>query len=427
MIQEVEKGVLCGEVLVPSSKSDAQRAILAAALAKGKSRICHIGFGDDVKAMLNCIKVIGAEVSLKEGYIDVIGANYFPAKASFDCGESGLTFRLLSAICCLHKGEYTLNGSGSILTRSHKFIDDFALKYGIKIKSNSSKLPYLISGGLDPSLVSIEADGSMTSQFISGLLMGIPLLGTGLLLHAKDLRSLPYVKMTLKTMKHFGIHVDVDRDIDFTISKDANYKPAIYAVEKDWSAASYWIAAGAIGHQVSLKGLSSSTVQADVGMLAVIQLIGGGALFKEDCLHVHSPEPGSFRFDATDCPDLFPALVCLALFCNGLSKIKGVHRLLNKESDRAKVLLSQFEKIGGEIYIDGDEMCIEGLRPLHFAEVSSHGDHRIAMCLAITALQIEGGLSIDGASAVSKSYPEFWEDLEKLRVKKNGAKAPFNS
>ena len=420
MIQEVEKGVLCGEVLVPSSKSDAQRAILAAALSQGKSRIDQIGFGDDVKAMLSCIKVIGAEVSLKEGYIDVIGVSHFPDKASFDCGESGLTFRLLSAICCLHKGEYTLNGSGSILTRSHRFIDDFGLKYGIEIKSNSSKLPYLISGGLDASLVSIEADGSMTSQFISGLLMGIPILGTGLVLHAKNLRSLPYVKMTLKTMKHFGIHVGVDGDIDFTISKDARYKPTTYAVEKDWSAASYWIAAGAIGHQVSLKGLNPSTVQADLGMLDVIQLIGGQALFKDDCLHVQSPELVSFRFDATDCPDLFPALVCLALFCNGLSKINGIHRLLNKESDRAKVLLSQFQKIGGEIYIDGDEMCIEGLRPLHFAEVSSYGDHRIAMCLAIAALQVEGGLSIDGASAVSKSYPEFWEDLEKLRQKKMG-------
>lgn len=420
MRQVLSPGLLRGEVVIPPSKSDAQRALLLAALTPGTSTIYEIGLSDDVRTMLKCIKVLGAALEVQDNYILVTGTTRFPAKASFDCGESGLTFRLLSALCCLHEGEYEFDGSGSILDRSHGFIDDFGLKYGIEITSNNNSLPYFIRGGLDPNLDSIEVDGSISSQFISGLLIGIPLLSRRIVLRAINLRSFPYVKMTLNTMKHFGVRVDLGMDNVFSFSNDDPYQLTSYSVQKDWSAASYWLVAGAIGHQVSLKGLNISTDQADVRILSVLTMVGATFLINEDELSFHSAGSIAFSFDATDCPDLFPALATLALFCNGLSRIKGVHRLVNKESDRSQVLFSQFQKIGAEIYFDGDEMCIDGLKALRFAKVSSHGDHRIAMCLAIAALQIEGGLQIEGALAVTKSYPDFWKDLEKLRPRKMG-------
>lgn len=417
MIRKVEAGLLNGNVFVPASKSDAQRAILAASLSKGKSKVYNTGTSKDVEAMLSCAEVVGAEVVVSSDFIEIEGVSSFPKKGSFDCGESGLAFRLIAALCLVNNGIYELNGQGTLLERNHDFIDVFGKEYGIRIESSKGKLPYTIYGGLNAK--SIRLDGKETSQFLSGMLMALPLVGNEVCIEALNVTSTPYLHMTVNTLKAFGVDVYFDEKSLFTIPAGSKYRPTEYYIEGDWSAASYWIVAAALGHDVTIKGLSQTSMQADKMILQLLDSIGVIYSFESGALLLEKSMLTSFNFDATDCPDLFPALVSLAAFSHGTSRISGVHRLLNKESNRAESLKKEFEKMGAEIHIEGNALVVHG-KSLHSSEVRSHGDHRIAMCLAIAGLNVEGGIAIAHSGAVAKSYPSFWHDFEKLHTKKMG-------
>jgi 3-phosphoshikimate 1-carboxyvinyltransferase len=416
MIQKIEPCLLSGEVLIPASKSDAQRALLAASLCEGRSEIYNVGRSNDVLAMLDCIEQIGATVIKNKNSVSIIGVSRFPQKANFNCGESGLTFRLIAGICCLSNGIYILDGYGSLLKRKHDFIDEFGTQYGLKIQSEKGKLPYRIHGGLTTDKIVI--DGSRTSQFVSGLLMGIPLLNKGIELTVLNLKSTPYVEMTIATLQKFGICMSADRGGIYKTETHFAYQAAKYVVEGDWSAASYWCIASALGHPLKIKGLNKDSLQADRRLLDLFT--DYGISFERSGELILGKRPlVSFDFDATNCPDLFPSLVSYAVFCEGVSRVKGIHRLVNKESNRIATLLSEFEKVGADLTVKGDVLYVRKSE-LNSNTVDSFDDHRIAMCFAIVGLQLKKGISISGAAAVSKSYPDFWVDLKKLS-KKNGA------
>ena len=412
MIQKIEHSRLSGTLHIPASKSDAQRAILAAALCEGKSEIHNIGTCDDVRAMLDCVTQIGATVFENKNSVSIIGVSRFPKKASFNCGESGLTFRLIAAICALNEGVYHLDGTGSLLQRNHDFIEKFGIEHGIKIQSKNGKLPYVICGGFTGDTIVI--DSSQTSQLLSGLLMGLPLLKRNVKLTAVNLKSMPYVDMTIDTLQKFGLDIGIDQGHVFTINANMNYKPTSYSVEGDWSAASYWCIAAALGHEIKIEGLNIQSFQAD---RRLIDLFTGNIYHKKGTFTLSKCPLISFDFDATNCPDLFPALVSYAVFCEGVSRIKGVHRLLNKESNRLQTLLSEFTKIGAELSVEEDTLFIRK-GELYSSSVHAHGDHRIAMCLAIVGMQLKKGITISNADAVDKSYPDFWSDLAELTIKK---------
>ena len=409
------KGIqLSGRISVPPSKSDGQRAVLCAGLAAGKSIISNLGASNDELAMIRNIQQFGAKVEVHDKETTIDGSFVFPSEAEFNCGESGLGMRLMTSVCAVFDGKHTLTGEGSILKRSQLFFDEEFPKMGGQIESNNGFLPLTVNGHLKAGRYTV--DGSQSSQYISGLLMALPLLKADSELIVENLRSKPYIDMTLATLAAFGITIEVEGN-HYILAGNQMYSASKYKVESDWSSASCWLAAAALGQKIELSGLSISSKQADVAMLDALNAANCTVVFLVDSIRVDGENRRAFTFDATDCPDLFPALVVLALGCSGKSIVKGVRRLKNKESDRGIVLQEEFSKLGVRIELNEDEMHIYGGSLMKSAIVNSHNDHRIAMCLGIAGTFIEEGITVHGAEAVAKSYPTFWEELDNVELR----------
>ena len=402
---------LSGKIRIPSSKSDSQRSLLAAALANGVSVISNVGQSDDEQNMLKCIQSLGAQVQVNQDNISIQGITHFPKQLDLNCGESGLGLRLLTSICAAHEGTHRITGEGSVLTRDHSFFEEHFPAMGVGVTSNGGKLPMEISGQLKSGKYTV--DGSQSSQYISGLLMAFPLLDGDSELTIEDLKSKPYVEMTIETLKAFGIKIQ-EQGHCYLIHGNQTYQPTNYIIESDWSSASYWLVAAALGHELELTGLNLESKQADLAMLHALKKANCHIHSSKDSISIDGTQRKAFVFDATDCPDLFPALVALAAGCDGVSKISGVYRLKNKESDRGVVLQKEYALLGLKLEIQGDEMIIFGGSKLHGGTVDSNNDHRIAMCLGITATFINDEVELLNADAVSKSYPMFWNDLDQL-------------
>ena len=409
MIQEVLPGNYSRTIQIPASKSDGQRALLAAALAKGISYINQLGNSKDELAMLQCIEQLGAKITWNGEILKVEGITEFPNASSLHCVESGLTSRLLIAVCAMHAGEYSISGEGSLLTRSMDFYEDLFKQQNLNYAfAENNALPLQVHGGIQPG--EIVVDGSQSSQYISGLLMGLPLLNRDSILVVENSVSTPYIQMTLNTLKAFGISINQEGNRYF-IPGNQTYQPVKYTVEGDWSSASYWLVASALGQDIIVQGLSLESLQADKAILEAFENANCKVEQSEKGIQINGTQRKSFEFDATHCPDLFPALVTFASLIPGISTIKGVHRLLNKESNRGKVLQTEFEKLGIQIDLKDDVMHIHGQSSISGGTIDSHNDHRIAMCFGVLGMFTQTPMFIDGAEAVAKSYPNFWEDF----------------
>jgi 3-phosphoshikimate 1-carboxyvinyltransferase len=414
MLQTVFPGNYSGEIHIPTSKSDGQRALLAAALVNGKSYIYNLGNSKDELAMLQCIEQLGAKITWKGKELEVEGIKIFPTSLSLDCGESGLSSRLLIAVCAMHSGNFTITGEGSLLSRSMDFYQSLfsSQQMNFSFATNHS-LPIQFQGGIQAG--EIYVDGSQSSQYISGLLMGLPLLKEDSILIVENSVSLPYIQMTINTLNLFGVSIKQEGNRYFIKGNQA-YKTTNYHVEGDWSSASYWLVASALGKGITVKDLSTKSLQADIAILQVFENAGCVVRNRENGLQIDGANRQPFEFDATNCPDLFPALATFAACIPGVSKISGVNRLQNKESDRGKVLQSEFEKLGVKIDLNGDEMLIYGQSTIKGGRINAHNDHRIAMCFGIIGMFTESPIEIEGAEAVSKSYPGFWEELLSIQI-----------
>lgn len=407
---------LQGEVTLPASKSDAQRALLAACLANGTSTIVGIGESDDVLMMQQAINQLGAQLTGNSQRCFVSGMAPVAQNKSLFIGESGLGARLLIAVASVFKLPVFINGKGSLLKRSMSFYDEVLPQLGAQIQSNKGCLPVTVCGPITGG--ELIVNGIESSQTISGLLCALPLCLEDSLLTVVNMTSQPYVNMTLHTLSSFGIKIEQINSATFRIPGRQVYRAATYYVESDWSAASYWLVAAALGHAIAVKGLTNDSLQADRAILQVFSIANITYSFENEALQVNGEMRRRFEFDATNCPDLFPALVVLALNCVGTSVIRGTNRLKQKESDRAAVLVSEFTKLGGVLRVDNDCMYIAGITLLHGGKVSAHNDHRIAMALAIAATRASASVEIDQAESVAKSYPSFWDELKYLTIQK---------
>lgn len=402
-----------GRVAVPASKSDGQRAILAAALSKSKTIVHGIGISDDELSMLENVQKLGASIRvISPTKTEIVGIQDFPKEAELNPGESGLGMRLITGVCAGQEGVYTITGEGSLLKRPQLFFEQHLTEMGVRVVSNEGFLPITVHGKMIGGRV--EIDGSASSQFLSGMLMSLPLIEVDSTIIVRNLRSIPYVQMTINTLQAFGIEIVHENFEQFSIKGNQSYLCSEYSVEGDWSAASYWLVASALGHKVGVSGLNMASAQADKALLDMLEMANCSIVFEENAISVDGSNRIPFHVDATHSPDLFPALVTFAAFCDGISTISGVNRLKNKESDRGIALQEEFGKLGLKIELIEDEMIIHGGTKLIARDVNSHNDHRIAMCLAIAATQLEGTTSITGAESVSKSYPKFWEDFTSL-------------
>jgi 3-phosphoshikimate 1-carboxyvinyltransferase len=417
----VSPSIINGTPTAPASKSSMQRACAAALLHKGTTHIHNAGISNDDKAALDIIQQLGAVVNFKNGFVEII-SNGFGAtitdNKNINCGESGLSIRMFSPIAALSSSTINIKGEGSLQKRPMDFFDEIFPQLAIEIISINGKLPLQIKGPLQPKNITI--DGSLSSQFLTGLLFAFGEAATEkVTITVIDLKSKPYIDLTLNVMANFGYNILNENFERFIISPKVNNDHAVieYTVEGDWSSASFLLVAGAIAGSVKLLGLDVHSTQADKAIMEVLKLCGAKIDIGKDFIEITKADLQAFEFDATDCPDLFPPMAALAAYCKGTTKIKGIHRLAAKESDRAKTLQDIFGKMGINIILQDDEMIIEG-GTIRSAEVSSHHDHRIAMAAAVTALGAEGNITITEADAINKSYPQFFDNLKQLAVGK---------
>jgi len=253
-------------------------------------------------------------------------------------------------------------------------------------------------------------DGSVSSQLLTGLLMALPRARGDSRLKVKDLKSTPYIDMTLELLERFGVFVQHAGYETFSIKGNQTYSCEEYSVEGDWSGAAFLLIAGAVGGSVTVTGLDIASPQADRKILDALRAAGAGVKLSGNTVEVVNKELRGFEFDATHCPDLFPPLVVLACNCTGTTVLTGVERLVHKESNRAAALEKEFSSLGAVIRIDGNRMEIDGVT-LDGGVIDSHNDHRIAMAGAVAALNARGDVTVRGYECVAKSYPDFFEDL----------------
>jgi len=408
---------LKGIIQAPASKSSMQRACAAALLSKGTSTIYNSGHSNDDKVALDIIQKLGAKVEVEGSDLKVESSGINPIADEINCGESGLSIRMFTPIVALSDKEITINGSGSLETRPMDFFDDILPQLGVKIKSNDGKLPMTVQGPLVPA--NIEVDGSLSSQFLTGLLMAYSAAGAkDVSIKVKDLKSKPYIDLTLDVMKQFGMNVPENKNYkEFVFHNESTLNSELtthqYTVEGDWSGGAFLLVAGTIAGSITVRGLNLSSTQADKAIMDALMSANAAIATEAKGIQAHPGGLRGFEFDATDCPDLFPPLVALASYCEGETKIKGVRRLKHKESNRAVTLQDEFDLMGVRIVIEDDTMIIHG-GFIKGADVHSHHDHRIAMACAVAALGADSETVIEEAYAVKKSYPDFYNDLKSL-------------
>lgn len=405
----------------PASKSSMQRACAAALLSKGETFIHHPGHSNDDKAALGIIKALGAEVETAADAIKVksggLPLQLQDSPVTINCGESGLSIRMFTPIAALSNSQVIITGEGSLTSRPMDFFDVILPVLGVDIKSNEGKLPMTIKGPLVPT--NIEVDGSLSSQFLTGLLMAYSAAGANnVSIKVHNLKSKPYIDLTLAVMNQFGLPIPTHKNHEefFFKAPSDSTSPATrhYTVEGDWSGGAFLLVAGAIAGPITVRGLDLSSAQADRAIIDALMAANAGIAMDAKGIQLHPVEMDAFYFDATDCPDLFPPLVALAAYCKGNTTIKGVSRLIHKESNRALTLQDEFDQMGVTIDLQDDLMIIHGGGVVKGADVHSHHDHRIAMACAVAGLKADSEMVIEEAMAVKKSYPDFYNDLKSL-------------
>jgi len=408
----LQPSAINGSIKAPASKSMTQRAIAAALLADGQSIIHNPSYCDDSLAAMSIAVGLGARVEPQVNQLKITGSAILK-ESKLNCGESGLAIRMFSPIVALYPSEITMVGANSLKKRPMIMIEEALNQLGVKCKSSDGFLPITIQGPITGG--HCEIDGSISSQLLTGLLMALPLASKDSEIKVKNLKSKPYIDMTLQLLNSFGISVENSDYTLFRIPGNQKYVPHNYTVEGDWSGGAFLLVAGAISGQLTVKGLRSDSRQSDISVLKALKMAGVQMIIGEDQVEISKSELKPFEFDATESPDLFPPLVALASYCSGISTIKGVSRLIFKESNRAKTLMEEFGKMNVKIEVTDDIMSITGGRP-DAARVESHDDHRIAMATAVASLGATGRVSIRDSQCVAKSYPGFFDDLRHLGV-----------
>lgn len=461
---DIDNGPGAAEIQMPSSKSFAQRAIIAAALAEGTTTLNGYSPCGDNESAISVARALGAEVTVglayKEGKV-VKDSSTLTIKGrgaaalepeTINAGESGLLARLMIPLMAvLGDGNATVSGEGTLTRRPLKGARDIMGAFGVRLEtisgtgqesSSEVHVPLTISGKLEGGKVTVSGAGG--SQLISGLLMALPLLQEDTVIRLTEPKSIPYLFITMDVLKAFGVKIwcDMEGGPEFAESQDWNdcteivlhikggqsYKATDMDIEGDWSSAANFLVAGAIFGKVNVSGLDTKSLQADLSIMDILMEAGASLSQMGDddprgVIHVQKAPLNAFDVDANNCPDLFPIAAVLAAFCQGTSRIAGVGRLANKESDRAQAILSMLVQLGVKARISGDKMIIEGHslaqrcltgHLLKGGNYTSSHDHRMVMALKVAELGADGPIVIDDIECVSKSFPTFMELFGKL-------------
>lgn len=389
----IKCGVARGEIAAPTSKSIAHRLLICAALAKGESRISGITPCADVVATIDCLKALGAEIELVEDVATVKGFDPLTAEASgpLFANESGSTLRFLIPLALLSNKKIIFEGAERLMERPLGIYEELCSELGLTFERHEGKIS--VCGPLRTKAFRLRGD--ISSQFITGILFALPLIGGGEIKLTTKLESRSYVDLTLDAMREFGVDACFDGEDVIRVS-GGEYSPRRSAAEGDWSAAAFIEALSCFGGDIKIKGLRSDSKQGD-------------RVCRE---YIAELKSGFTRLSLCDCPDLAPILFTVAAACHG-GEFSGTARLKIKESDRAAVMAEELRKFGAKIDVFEDSVTVHKteLHPPSEA-LFGHNDHRVVMSLAVLCTKFGG--TIEGAEAVAKSYPEFFRDLSLL-------------
>ncbi|MDU7338171.1 MAG: 3-phosphoshikimate 1-carboxyvinyltransferase [Clostridium sp.] len=407
---------LCGSVTAPPSKSLAHRAILCAALARGISRITHVADSEDMRATIGALEILGVQVQREGDIILIDSSGKWEDEAEIDCLESGSTLRFLIPILAALGISAKLTGQGRLPYRPLNTYLECLPSHGAILNTHGG-LPLEIDGGLIPG--EYELPGNISSQFITGLLLALPLLpGDSCIRLTTPLESAGYIDLTLSVLHDFGINI---RTVEggWEVPGWQQYQPRDYTVEGDWSQAAFFLAAGALGGEISIHGLRRDSAQGDRESAALFQRFGAQVEWQGEALTVSGAPLSGIPIDATQIPDLVPVLAATAALAEGRTVITGAARLRLKESDRLEAMTEALAKLGARITQQPDGLIIDGVPQLSPGTADGCNDHRIVMALAIAALQGSNPTIITDANSVAKSYPNFFEEYNRLGGKAN--------
>lgn len=427
---------------MPVSKSFAQRAIIAAALADGTSHLRGYSPCGDNEAALDVARSLGADVQVNSSELLIkgisAGLGSLPDMSGLHVGESGLLTRMMIPVMAQLSGSaVTFTGERTLLNRPLTGAREIMDSFEVECHSESSedfRIPLTVKGPLKASRA--EISGKHGSQLISGLLMALPFAQKNSQILVRDPKSIPYMFITLEVLKKFGIRIHNDMmgsqdfiesggdwslcsGMIFKVKGGQKYRAVDMDLEGDWSAAANFLVAGAIFGKAEISGLDTSSLQADLSIMDIL-MDAGASLSQIDGkrgdITVQRAPLRAFEVDASNCPDLFPIVAVLAAFCQGTSRIAGVGRLANKESDRAKAILEMLTQMGVDSEISGDELVVTGCSlaqrlldkcMLKGGAYTSHHDHRMVMALKVASLGADGPITIDDQDCVAKSFPQF--------------------
>lgn len=409
-------GGLRGIVKAPPSKSYTHRALICAALADGTSRIFGAGRSEDITATLSGVEAAGATVMRTGDELRVTGLSLLacgPDERLVDCAESGSTLRFLIPIFAALGIPARFVGRGRLGQRPLDAYETIFRQQGMKLERSDGGLDLRIGGRLKPAVFSLE--GNVSSQYVTGLLMALPLLdGTSRIDLTTPLESRDYVAMTQQVMERFGVTFQPTGE-GYTVAGGQGYRPTEYTVEGDYSQAAFYLCAAAMGAPIGVSGLPRTSLQADAAIVPLLEQMGCQMTWQGDRLFCQSEELQGIAADVSQCPDIVPVLAAAACVARGRTTLHNAGRLRLKECDRLAATAELMTALGADIRVQKDDLIICGRPQLRGGvTVDGYGDHRMVMTAAVAALLCEKPVTIQGAQAVSKSYPNFFEDFTML-------------
>lgn len=403
---------LKGEVIIPPSKSLSHRAIIAAALAEGKSKISNIIYSEDILATIDAMRALGSNIEVYDDYLIINGSKPKRVGSVINANESGSTIRFMIPIALTVDAPVTFDGRNNLVNRPLDIYTDMFDEFGITYSRGEKYLPMTVNSGLKSGVYKIRGD--VSSQFITGLLYALPLLeGDSKIEITTKLESKGYVDLTMDVLKKFGIEIKTTDYTSFDIKGGQSYKPLDYTVEGDYSQVAFWAVANTIGNDVTIKCMNENSFQGDKKIIKDINDFGGSVYFKDGDLVSETRKTKGTTIEFSNSPDLGPILTVLAALSEGHTTFKNVERLRIKECDRVTCMIEEMKKLGCKMSETNDTMEIDGIDEFTSSmELSSHNDHRIVMALAIASTRCNSKIKIYNAGAIKKSYPHFFKSFE---------------
>lgn len=407
------------KIEIPGSKSYTNRALVIASLAEGKTILHNPLYSDDTKFMMESLEKLGVVFEKNNKDLVVYGkGGKFDTKENLElfCGIAGTTSRFLTGLLPLMKNNIIINGEGKILERPIGELVEGLRQLGVEIEylGKEGSIP-LRGNGKNIMGNEINIDGGISSQYFTALMMVAPLLKNGLTINVLGEQiSKSYIDITIDIMKAFGVNI-INNNYKQYVIKPAKYKAIEYNIEGDWSSASYFICIGALHNgSVEISNVNNKSVQGDRSFAKLVEMAGAKIEYKDNSIVVRSGELKPIEVDMEQMPDTAMSLAVLLSFANGKSKITGLSTLKNKETDRLKALQNELRKISIDSEIGNDFIVINGSKNHKIIDqIETYNDHRIAMSFAIAGTKL-GNLEILNPEVVNKSFPEFWQYLNKL-------------